>query len=686
MPILSYKISPPQDKNTISSSANYRIISSVSPINNPVRLIGFSDIIDEGDANILNIIRKIRYSYNRSDWSLWYTISEDILGDISLIDFIGSSIFFEIKYEYSNVVDEVFINPILINSAKIQLEVSSLDSEYVTEIGNCSDELCQIMISDSSFLFKPYEMDSAISVAKQLSYNTNKIFGHDVVYFKTEPDRDSGDFIFREWTLFKTTNRKCLKVLVPNNIFPDNKPMYKEYGVDFEIPFEIHIDHIYFQNIFGVNAQPRKRDYLYFPMLNRMYEIQGSYLFRGFMMEPMYWKIQLVKYKPNSDMSISEDNKKFLDNIIISSTELYGEKVQSQIKDATSPDQFKTISTKFDESRFFINQDIINKQLDQSFKYSQLIEYYYDLSKIKPTLKSHILVNNSTSNSQYLEDSYTIRAYESSSLYVDWMDHSLMTGDMVVFPDFKSYPIKISGPKDSLTDLKHYIDIEVYKNLSFKKGDRLEIVEYSPNLIQLKQLQNAVIYKKVASTDITPNMTFSCIFKVNSSTQTITLLDGYDNLLEKGLIISGSIRDVSGSIELTIKISLNNQEYSFIVPSISLDSWYGLVIPISSEYSQISVNIYGFIKDPANSKNYIEFNTIFSEDRSISKFSFNTSQKYSIRSGNYSICNIRLFNTMINIEDHEFIISQLFTRNESMLELIDNCRPQLNMPFIAINK
>jgi hypothetical protein len=41
---------------------------------------------------------------------------------------------------------------------------------------------------------------------------------------------------------------------------------------------------------------------------------------------------------------------------------------------------------------------------------------------------------------------------------------------------------------------------------------------------------------------------------------------------------------------------------------------------------------------------------------------------------------------MVQSEDHEFIVSQLFVRDESTLAIIDNARPRLNVPFIAINK
>jgi hypothetical protein len=41
---------------------------------------------------------------------------------------------------------------------------------------------------------------------------------------------------------------------------------------------------------------------------------------------------------------------------------------------------------------------------------------------------------------------------------------------------------------------------------------------------------------------------------------------------------------------------------------------------------------------------------------------------------------------MLREEEHDFILSQQFLKDESMLILIDNCRPQSNLPYIAKNR
>ena len=116
------------------------------------------------------------------------------------------------------------------------------------------------------------------------------------------------------------------------------------------------------------------------------------------------------------------------------------------------------------------------------------------------------------------------------------------------------------------------------------------------------------------------------------------------------------------------------------------DEWYSIIVPVSAQYGQLEVNVYNFTQDQANVKNYNRLNLIFNGSAKPGSFSFVTTQNWALPAANYSIANVRLFNTMVQAEDHEFIVSQLFVRDESMLEIIDNARPRLNVPFIAINK
>jgi hypothetical protein len=689
MSIVTCKIIPDLDKNSISYSRNYRIFTATEPVLEAVNIVGFSEDVDFGTGNPNYLSRKFRYSLDGGNWSLWYDFSLTNFSNITTIPFEKSQVFFEFKYEYNDFSSQPLATPIKVNSIKVKVESPFIGESLFTPNVCCSTERSPIVIAGTEASFKPYEVDSAVGISKELSYQVNLMFGHDVVYFKTEPDREGGDFIFKEWTLYQTTDRKCIKVVVPENKFPDNRPSFTEFGVDFEIPFEIHVDHQYFQSMFGLDSQPRKRDYLYFPLVNRMYEIQGSYLFRGFMMEPMYWKIQLTKFHPNIDMLMKEPDRKFLDNIIMSSDELFGTQAEEQKKDALTKQQFKTISHKFDETRRSLHPDLNNRLLDITYNYSPLIEYYYDMSGVVPRIVTYSPASNGNSNDQYLTPGqpYQIYAYEESDIYLAWRNNQLNTGDTHIQGNGPILPVKMNGPKESFSALGKYVVVEGYRTLALLEKDKKSIIANSNNDFQFKQSEHAVIYKAFSSTTNTPSMTFSSIIKFNKgNTLSARIFDGFDNSTNSGIRILYDLSDSAGQGNLTFYIQVNGTQATFPIGLIDYDSWYSVIIPMSGQYGQLSVNVYSFGQDQANIKNYSSVTQVASLSVNQAKFSFDTQQNWALVAGNYSIANIRLFNTMVRPEDHEFIISQLFVRDESLIEIIDNCRPRLNIPFISINK
>ena len=112
-------------------------------------------------------------------------------------------------------------------------------------------------------------------------------------------------------------------------------------------------------------------------------------------------------------------------------------------------------------------------------------------------------------------------------------------------------------------------------------------------------------------------------------------------------------------------------------------------MPVSSQFKQTALTIYGFNQDPANLNNFNDISQIHTSAKTLtgaSAFSFSINENFRLVSSPIDIANIRLFNTMVQEEDHDFVISQLFIKDESILRIIDNCRPRLNIPYIGINR
>ena len=700
--------------SSLTFSKNFRIFSTTEPITGIIEFTDFVEdlIIDTPNTLDLNdLSRKFRYSRNRLDWSLWYEVEPGNLGDAAgiLLD-EHDEFYFEVKYEYDDGTSDFMSTPIQINEIKLRFRQAAQVANTYTPQVICSDELCTSIIQNRDPSFRPYNVDSAIGMFQELSFFTNQLYGHQVVYFRTLPESDSGDFVFKEWTLYKNVDRKCIKVMVKDNAFPDNVPKFTEFGIDFQLPFEVEIDHKYFQSIFGVNSEPRKRDFLYFPLLNRMFEIQGSYLHRGFMMAPTFWKIQLKKYNPNIDMLLTDETRTFLDNVILSAENLFGDEVTKDIKDGTMPEQYKKITTTFDSSRKSLHPDLIQRPLKYTYNFSPLIENYYDLGAILPSDLTVELTNDSPviSTTQQIfnlpnldniptSPNEVILAYQDSYLYLTWKNGALMTNDKNVGGVTTRY-VRVRGPFDSIAnhigenDEGRYIRIEAYRDTSLKVQKNILYNNSGPvPTAQFKIRDTAVVYNAQPKFDAASNrnLSFTCLFNVPSSADTINFIDGYDNVDSKGIRITSAFTRYNSTQpegDLVITVLVNNVTKTYTINNFVSDVWHAMVISMSNEFLQCGAYVYRIKEDPSDLVNHNDFIRILSTTSSFAQQTFDLTQNYTLPSSKILITNIRVFNTMLREEEHDFILSQQFLKDESMLVLIDNCRPQTNLPYIAKNR
>lgn len=701
-------------KNSLTFSKNFRIFSTSEPVTG---ITAFTDFVEDlmftspNTLDLTNLIRTFRYSRNRLDWSLWYEVSPDDLGDAAGI-FLDTDddFYFEIKYEYDDGSSNEMESVISINEVKLRFKQASAVEQVCCPAVQCTDERCNSIIVNRDPSFRPYNVDSAVNMFQEMSYFTNQVYGHQVVYFRTLPESDSGDYLFKEWTLYKNVDRKCIKVMVPNNAFPDNMPKYSEFGIDFQMPFEINIDHKYYQSIFGAGSEPRKRDFLYFPLLNRMFEIQGSYLHRGFMMSPTFWKIQLKKYNPNIDMLLQDETRTFLDNVIVSAEQLFSEEVEKDTKDGTMPAQYNKITTTFDSSRRAISPEVALRPIKYTYNFAPLIENYYDLGTVPSSDITFVLTNDLpvTSTSQEVFDlpsldrvpaplNKVLLAYEGSDVYQIWRDGMIQTNDKNISGTSVRY-CRVRGPFDNIPNnvgqsaAGRYLRIEAYRDLSYiDQRDVLITNTGSGSVMTLRTKETAVVYnaKPKFNTEADKNLSFTCLFNVPSTSDTVNFIQGYDEETGSGVKISANFIRYNSTLpegDLVITVIISSQAKTYTINNFISGTWHGIVVSISNEFSQFGAYVYRIIEDAADVINHNDFRKILGVTSSLSPVTFDLTQNYILPNSKLLITNIRVFNTMIREEDHDFILSQQFLKDESMLVLIDNCRPQLNLPYIAKNR
>lgn len=385
---LALKIIPNSEKNSINFSKNYRIFGTEEKVEYARSITNYKDTVTMGvnDSTLLN--RYFRYSKNREVWSMWYELANGTSPDADSLSSIvfdpDEDLYVELKYEYDNGTSNALADSVVIDDVTIYISTYGpqvMLADITPNVG-CSEESCLQVLVNREPSFDPYAVGDMPELVANMSYAVTLIFGIPTVYFRTTPIDGTGDYIFKEWQLFDVHEMKCVKLVLPGNKFPDNVPYFQDDGVAYEEPFEVHIDKMYYESLFGKDAEPRNKDFLYFPMVNRVYKVSGSYLKRGFMMKQVFWRLMLSKFEPNINYIMKAEETQFLDNLLLNSENTLSEVANKQTQDALMSKQYKTISERFDETRRVLNTSLSVKSLGLYYNYNMFIEYYYDQTNV----------------------------------------------------------------------------------------------------------------------------------------------------------------------------------------------------------------------------------------------------------------------------------------------------------------
>jgi hypothetical protein len=722
---------------------NYRVLTWDKPFENVESFKGW--IIDASNSNnsgsVLNandISIGFRYSIDGKTWSLWSNVGTALNGltnnfsDVFPIPLDPKNKFYP-EFRFTSVLvnddgtiivqpDEPIDPTVVI--VDFQLDLSYADTAE-TPIARpapvCSDEVTNrpIIFNDCKFTFNPYAVNKSLNMYHDLSLMVNKIFGLDANYYSVQPQGRGKDVILKEYTLFNVVSEKCVKIMVPQNQFPDNKINYDPFGLQFEEPFEIQIDKRYFEGIFGKGAQPRKRDILYFPLTNRIYQINSTYLFRDFMNSPVYFKIELRKYNPKSNTYFQDPvYKEELEGIGLTTTELFGEETKAEELKVAKPQQYATTITQIaqDPTRSYIYKDLPIIEYDLNNNWTIVLNQYYDLSdafidfsdfeaephryrnavryKHLPVLleDQELALTAWFSLKNFYDNSkLSKRGYPILNLVVDAFDDEIIT--------FNSYP-----QKHDLTSWTSYANNpEGYVGI---KGDVFHTGGYEV-LSVIDQYSFTVKNKSIVFSDGTINWRMQ-------KAQSRNIISGlYTNELleEKGLrvdiIHSGVPDDVTdtflgvGSLVIKLNDIVINSKLEFIP---EYGDWYGLVLNVSNKYKQISTNIWELTYDPVDpNQQSSKLRSVYSDTRMFtdpiifsapsdvetdkdSPFYLTDNNSYKIFTSPLYLSNIRLFKNMIDTDTQSTVLNQNIVRDEQLAYIIDNSKPLLNIPKFARNR
>lgn len=350
----------------------------------------------------------IRWSYDITEnasieqpyivWSSWIQITENG-AFVNDVDSIYSKLFRSdsenFNMQFKIVRNGTTNSARLINKITIDFENGVVEEQpeqtLYEDLSCCNKAICKpaldfsngILVSTSSNLFRPYDIiKPAQSIYKQMSCAVGEMFGHCVRYFKTTPTKESGDALLKEYSLFNVTSVKDIKILLPDNEIPDNAIKFLPYDMDFGDGMECHIIKEHFERAFGQTSLPQEKDYIYFPLLDRIFEVHSAYLFKDFMGMDTFYKVMLYKWQDK--LNVMRDNPEidlYVDNLHSSFEDVLQPEVEKEFINTTKPSQYTTVAIGgYDYVRSHVNDKLIIQQKDLNNYYTIVSKNYYDLS------------------------------------------------------------------------------------------------------------------------------------------------------------------------------------------------------------------------------------------------------------------------------------------------------------------
>jgi hypothetical protein len=520
--------------------------------------------------------------------------------------------------------------------------------------------------ADINSLFNPNLALTALQTYNSLNSAANQMFGIEAVWFRAVPQQRSKDVIFQEYTLSCVDDKPiCVKVMIGPNGFPDSKYQFDLMGLEYEVPTQLEIDKKYWESMVGFGTAPQKKDIVYLPLPNKLYQVESSYLKRGFLEQETTWIINLRKYQTEASRREGDALKETIDKYTVGEAELFGEAIANNIEKLTDKKQMSPFNS--------TSQDKF-KTLDSSLTL-KILNYNLDIHGIIAAQSIYDMKSSGDFNAVH---------YLNSSDYITKSDDRAVTAwIMPRIIDKKEYEVK-------LIEAKNIGTITVPANYEITIGGAKRFVMNDTFIISRPGALN--FYAKVIDDTDSVTGKYYCkidtdvityLKSVNSSwtsmknykmkiQEPITLIDGTDELLTHKL-------EVLVSANQYIKIIYGSQEHVISMDTRMLDnSWYGVVVNIGNTWGQYNVYVWKpSVSGTGDKLTKVFYKTIdfIPEEVAVSEYTLNRSDSY--------MTNIRLFKTTIEEEKQPFELLSYFSKDADQAIVLDSADLRFTAPYVS---
>lgn len=254
---------------------------------------------------------------------------------------------------------------------------------------NASNNTSQSAVgeSQSSGNFDPYASGKKIGDwYSYLAGSLGKTFGWTVDYHLTDPDGNGIDKYVHEYQLFNIVDVQKIKIIVPENNFPDNQVQMNEFMLDMMETFQIIILKDEFHKAFGIDKRPSQKDIIFLCQANRFYRVKHAQVHREIMYMGIYYNVVLEKYeKLANEQNLSSASRNIIEPLTKNNTidSLFGfDNKQEENKIVNK--QLKPITHNVYRANVNPKLSIIKKDIFNGLKGTKIADSYYNLSSLIP--------------------------------------------------------------------------------------------------------------------------------------------------------------------------------------------------------------------------------------------------------------------------------------------------------------
>lgn len=262
-----------------------------------------------------------------------------------------------------------------------------LTGNVISNLNPDSASQTSVQQAANSNSFDPYS--GAKKIGDWYNYLANtvgKILGWTVDYHITDPDGNGIDRYVHEYQLFNIVDVQKIKIIVPENNFPDNQIQFNEYMLDMMDTFQIIILKDEFHKAFGIDKRPAQKDIIFFCQANRFYRVRHAQVHRDIMYMGIYYNVVLEKYeKLSNEQNLSATSKNMLESLTKNNAidSLFGFKNREEENKITNK-QFKPLTHEVYRANINPKLSIIKKDIFNGLKGTKIADTYYNLSSLNP--------------------------------------------------------------------------------------------------------------------------------------------------------------------------------------------------------------------------------------------------------------------------------------------------------------